>query len=111
GHGAHPARVGGAAAFRLAGPPFSVPAGFDLATAAPAAPSPDLRAGNEPGIVRVRRAQPPGLRRLLRIVRVGGPGDALLPRAVRALRVDADAGAGRLPGEHAPGRTRPRARD
>ena len=39
---------------------------------------------------------------------VGGPGHAVLPRAVRALRLGADAGADRLPGEHAawPKRTR-----
>ena len=42
-----------------------------------------------------------GLRRLLRAVRGHGQGDAVLPRAVRALRLGADAGADHLPGEHA----------
>ena len=59
GHGADPQGVDGAAAVRLAGPPLPVPDRLDLAAPAAAAPSADLRAGDEPRVVRVRRAPPP----------------------------------------------------
>ena len=100
--------VDGAAALRLAGPPLPVPDHLDLAASAAAAPSADLRAGHEPGVVRVRRATPTGLRRVLRAVRGHGEGHALLPRAVCAPRLGAEARADRLPGEHARGRDRRR---
>ena len=108
GHGADPQGVDGAAAVRLAGPPLPVPHGLDLAAPAAAAASADLRARDEPRVVRVRRAPPPRLRRVLRPVRGDGQGHALLPRAVRAPRLAAGARADHLSGEHAAGRDRRR---
>ena len=48
GHGADPQGVDGAAAVRLAGAPLPVPHRLDLAAPAAAAPSADVRAGDEP---------------------------------------------------------------
>ena len=76
GHGADPQGVDGAAAVRLAGPPLPVPHGLDLAAPAAAAPSADLRARDQPRVLRVRRAPPPRLRRVLRLVRDHGQGHA-----------------------------------
>ena len=95
-------------AVRLAGPPLPVPHGLHLAAPAAAAASADLRARHQPRVVRVRRAPPPRLRRVLRPLRGDGQGHALLPRAVRAPRLGAGARADHLPREHAGGRDRRR---
>ena len=103
GHGADPQGVDGAAAVRLAGPPLPVPDDLHLAAPAAAAASADVLARHQPRVLRVRRAPPPRLRRVLRPVRGHGEVDALLPRAVRAPRLDAGARADRLSREHARG--------
>ena len=72
-----------AAAVRLAGPPFPVPHGVDLAAPAAAAASADLRARHQRRERRVRGAPPARARRLLRHVRADGEVDRLLPRAMR----------------------------
>src|SRR5271170_2656731 len=89
-----------AAAVRLARPPLSVPQRFGvaapLATAIPA----DLRARHQPRGLRVRRTPPCRPRRLVRTVRGDAQINSVLSRAVYALRLAADLGAGPLSRQH-----------
>ena len=100
GDGADPARVDGAAALRLAGPPLPVPDRLHLAAPAAAAASADLRAGHEPRVLRVRRAPPSGVRRVLRARSRSWP----RPRATTASSARATAGS-RRPSRSSTGRT------